>query len=124
MCNHIWELEEDSLKINLWAFAEGNHNGPKCIVCGHYFCVSCKDYKEEIKKPCKVMSRLINVDVADFIDKGTNYGICFLDGDGYVTLAVSFDSLEQAIERARVFETKYPNFTWFVKDYTVKLISV
>jgi hypothetical protein len=36
---HKWQMEHGV--PNIFAYADGYHNGPKCIVCGYYFCKHC-----------------------------------------------------------------------------------
>lgn len=49
---HRWIKDEDG-KINTFAYAEGNHNGPECELCGFSFCHHCDDrYEDE----CPVLS--------------------------------------------------------------------
>lgn len=51
---HTWEQGEDGY-INIFAFEEGYHNGPKCVVCGYSFCHHCSDGKVPVKE-CHVNS--------------------------------------------------------------------
>jgi hypothetical protein len=36
---HKWQIRNG--EPDIFAYAEGYHNGPKCIVCGYYFCQHC-----------------------------------------------------------------------------------
>lgn len=42
---HKWKLREDG-SIDTFAYADGNHNGPECELCGFSYCHHCDDFSE------------------------------------------------------------------------------
>ncbi len=38
--NHIWKLADDGT-VDIWGMDVGNHNGPKCVLCGYSYCMHC-----------------------------------------------------------------------------------
>jgi hypothetical protein len=38
---HTWIIGTDS-HVNFHAYEDGYHNGPRCAVCGFYFCCWCE----------------------------------------------------------------------------------
>lgn len=131
MCNHVWKLEKNG-DIDIHAYDNGVDYGPKCIVCGDYFNVNWDCCLQNLDALCLIAQRLTKIDVADFVGDNIDYdaavtlsyGIRFFDDEDRFTLGIKFNSLESATERAKTFQRKYPNFEWFVIEYTTKLISV
>ena len=39
---HVWEKNDYNDNVNIFAYSNGYHNGPKCINCGYEFCQHCK----------------------------------------------------------------------------------
>lgn len=48
---HLWIKNPYDKKIDIFAFENGFHNGPKCTRCGKEFCHHCNPecYQEECK---------------------------------------------------------------------------
>jgi hypothetical protein len=40
---HAWETRDGELdgETYFFAYADGIHNGPRCVTCGYYFCIHC-----------------------------------------------------------------------------------
>jgi hypothetical protein len=54
---HTWIRNEDG-EIDIFAYDHGDHNGPRCMVCGYGFCHHCKD---EPSKECDRIQRDISL---------------------------------------------------------------
>ena len=39
---HVWKKDEDGY-VEIFAYAEGHHNGPQCVKCGYGFCHHCRE---------------------------------------------------------------------------------
>ena len=51
---HVWSIDEEGGKVNIFAMSEGFHNGPICVNCGYSFCEHCKTDIPE----CQFLNRI------------------------------------------------------------------
>jgi len=43
---HVWETNDNGA-VDAFAMSAGDHNGPRCVVCGYSFCEHCQDMPSE-----------------------------------------------------------------------------
>jgi hypothetical protein len=41
---HTWRTRSDGITVHDFAYDDENHNGPRCVTCGFYFCEHCHNF--------------------------------------------------------------------------------